>query len=201
MHSTVIHLLFLFSVIKASWQVDISFANESNQRYHMRQMCSELPPAVCCVPLDVSIGHLGWGWFRAKYLLFQDLPRYNLHLAGFNSQRSRSDCDGVLVVQHRTGGEAIDTYANQSPEGFSGSLYALTASNGNRTGMISETVQAPFAPIKYPDVIYFQGAVYYETGEGSLVYSSVDGKTINGAPLLGMSINSDAKTKLLVLLL
>ena len=201
MHSTIIHLLFFFSVIKASWQINVSFANDPNQQYHMRQVCINLPPAICCVPLDVSIDRLGWGWFRAKHLLFQDLPRYNVHLAAFRYQRPRSDCDGELVLQHRTVGEALDAYTDHSPEGYSGSLYVPQAvSNGNKTGVISEAVQRPSARIQYPDVIHYQGVAYNKRGDGSLIYSSVDGKTISGAPLFGMSITSGAKTEVLVVI-
>lgn len=105
------------------------------------------------------------------------------------------------MLQHRTVGEALDAYTDHSPEGYSGSLYVPQAvSNGNKTGVISEAVQRPSARIKYPDVIHYQGVAYNKRGDGSLIYSSVDGKTISGAPLFGMSITSGAGTEVLVVI-
>lgn len=188
MHSFIISLLFLFSVVKPSWQTKVRFANSPYQRYHMQQLCTNLPPAMCCVPLDVSVDGLGWGWFRANHLVFEDLPTYNVHLAAFKYQRPRSDCDGELVLRHLTKGEALDAYTNYSPEGLSGSLYVPQAvTDGNKTGVFHETVQRPSSQIKYPDIIRYQGVVYNQREAGSLMYTSMEGKTISGAPLFGMS--------------
>ncbi len=187
MRTFMFSLIFLFSIIEATWQVKVSFANDPNQRYHMQQFCSDLPPAVCCVPLDVSVDSLGWGWFHAKHLLFNNLPAYNVRLAAYKYRRPRSECDGERVIQHLAIGEALAAYTNNSPEGFSGSLYVpQTSVNGNKTDASHDTPQTASRRTRYPDTIRYMGNTYTNEGANKMIYTSSEGKTITGAPLFSV---------------
>ena len=196
MRSSNLRLLLLFSVIEASWQTlpQIIFSNAANQRYFTQQLCSNVRENTCCVPIDVNIAGLGSGWFHAKHLFFNKLPEYNVHLGGWKYQHRRSNCNGELVVQYLTIGDATAAYTNNSPEGFSGALYyAQGPPNGNRTDTNNGTLQVPNPGVKnpntiqFPDEIKFQGESYGNGGSGTLLYVSASGKIITGAPLLGMS--------------
>ena len=196
MRSFVPILLGFFGVIEAIDPISVHLSNAPNQRYYMRQTCNALPENTCCVPLDIFIDGIGWDWFRASHILFEDLPTHNVHVTAWKAQPPRDNCNGELVVDHLTIGEATAAYINNSPEGFSGGLYYPQAVFAGNNASVNNTLKLPPSSTRYPDTITFQGEDYLDRGTHDMVYVSRAGKQLKGWPLFGMSADDQVSNSI-----
>ena len=196
MHTLSFGLVFLLSVVKANSQPKISFDNGPNERRHMTQTCSIVPHNKCCIPIDVFVSGsgLGWGWFRPQHIVFDDLPTYNVHVTAWKRRPPLKSCDGELVIDHLTIGEASADYTNNSPEGFSGGYYfRQELVGGNSADAKNNTLQSQPDGLLIPDSLHYQGETYQHSGTRDFVYVSRTGKIITGALFSDMPIDPSAQ--------
>ena len=188
MRSSILILLATFGVIEAMDLVSVQFTNAPNQPYYMKQSCNFLPAHTCCVPIDIYVGGLGWGWFHAKHIMFENLPSYNVHVTAWRPQPPRANCDGELVVDYLTIGDATAHYTNHNPAGFSGGrYYPQVGRNGNSTAVNNDTLAFPPVGVCYPDTIIYRGETYLDRGTDDMVYVSSTGDHLRGSLLFGKS--------------
>ncbi len=188
--------VFLFNVVTANSQPKISFANAPDQQHHMIQTCSIVSQNKCCIPIDVFVSGSGegWGWFRPQRIVFDDLPTYNVHVTAWKQQSPQTNCNGELVIEYLTMGEALAAFMSHYPQGFSGGYYfPQELAGGNSTDVKNNTLQSPPTSLLFPDSLHYQEEIYQYSRTRSFVYISPTGKIITGAPFSGMSIDSSAQ--------